>query len=215
MSCGLDMVWLHTTRWPREIGGRPAKRAPDNRNGRKEHAVVTSSRRCRPWAAALLTVIGWGCASTTPAPIQAFEGAALQRDAANALDSGVRPAVAPNPVAVEVVNPDPGAEALIDLIDQALIGVRQGPGGLTSIGLGKLANRSTASADEFSSFVARLAGLLDDAGGAKAIDFYTDPDEPVDFELRGTVYLITAAGFDHWELYLDLRPTALGWSIPP
>ena len=108
---------------------------------------------------------------------------------------------------------DPGAARLLEKVAQALETAGRGAGGLTSIRLGPLRNQSHAGAAELEGLTARLAGLLNRAGRDHAIRFFTDPSEAVDYELRGTVYLITAQGFDQWELYLSLRPAGEGWSL--
>ncbi len=70
-----------------------------------------------------------------------------------------------------------------------------------------LRNQSHASTGEFRAMLERLAGALSRAGasGGAPMRFVVRPGEPVDYELGGAVYLMTAGGFDQWELYPTLR----------
>ncbi len=70
-----------------------------------------------------------------------------------------------------------------------------------------LRNQSHASTGEFRAMLERLAAALSRAGasGGTPMRFVVRPGEPVDYELGGAVYLMTAGGFDQWELYLTLR----------
>ena len=43
--------------------------------------------------------------------------------------------------------------------------------------------------------------------------FTTDVDQPVHYQLLGTAYLVTAEGFDQWELFLRLSPAEDAWTI--
>ena len=78
-----------------------------------------------------------------------------------------------------------------------------------------LRNHSHASAGEFNAMRRRLAGLLTSSGrsGRVPMRFVSHADELVDFELTGTVYLVTSQGFDLWELYLALQPEGKSWSV--
>jgi len=70
-----------------------------------------------------------------------------------------------------------------------------------------LHNQSHASSGEFGAMLERLAAALSRAGasGGAPMRFVVRPGEPVDYELGGAVYLLTAGGFDQWELYPTLR----------
>ncbi len=70
-----------------------------------------------------------------------------------------------------------------------------------------LRNQSHASTGEFRAMLERLAAALSGAGawGGAPMRFVVRPGEPVDYELGGAVYLMTAGGFDQWELYPTLR----------
>ncbi len=70
-----------------------------------------------------------------------------------------------------------------------------------------LRNQSHASTGEFRAMLERLAATLSRAGawGGDPMRFVVRPGEPVDYELGGAVYLMTAGGFDQWELYPTLR----------
>ena len=76
-------------------------------------------------------------------------------------------------------------------------------------------NHSHAAASEFEQMRHRLADALSRAGAHDLLPmrFVADPDGPCDFELTGTAYLVTASGFDQWEIYLDLRPAEGAWSL--
>jgi len=45
------------------------------------------------------------------------------------------------------------------------------------------------------------------------VDSVADAAEAARYELHGTAYLVTARGFDQWELYLSLRPAGQAWTI--
>ena len=70
-----------------------------------------------------------------------------------------------------------------------------------------LRNQSHASTGEFRAMLERLAAVLSRAGasGGAPMRFVVRPGELVDYELGGAVYLMTAGGFDQWELYPTLR----------
>ena len=106
----------------------------------------------------------------------------------------------------------PGARALVRAIAQRVSEVSPA-GGEAVVSLGHLRNQSHCTAGEFESFKARLADLLTEMGEAEDLRFATDPDMPADYELLGTAYLVTADGFDQWELYLRLTPAAESWTI--
>ena len=71
----------------------------------------------------------------------------------------------------------------------------------------KMRNQSHASTGEFGAMLERLAAALSRAGasGGTPMRFVVRPGEPVDYEVGGAVYLMTAGGFDQWELYPTLR----------
>jgi hypothetical protein len=68
-------------------------------------------------------------------------------------------------------------------------------------------NQSHASTGEFMAMLDRLADALSRAGssGGVTMRFVVRPGELVDYELGGAAYLMTAGGFDQWELYPTLR----------
>jgi hypothetical protein len=143
-----------------------------------------------------------GCAASGPE--RGFDSGPAPAPAENArVDPRHRPAV---------TTVDPGAERLVALIVDALDKAGLERRAYTSVGLWPLRNQSHATPTELEALTDRLARLLNAAGSAWGIEFYTDPSEAVDYELRGTIYLITARGFDQWELYLSLRPAGEGWS---
>jgi hypothetical protein len=89
------------------------------------------------------------------------------------------------------------------------------PWGEVLVSVEGLRNQSHASTGEFEKLLERLATTLSRAGstGRVPLKFTLRPQEPVDYELSGTAYLMTAAGFDHWELYLNLRAAGREWTI--
>ncbi len=70
-----------------------------------------------------------------------------------------------------------------------------------------LRNQSHASTGEFRAMLQRLAAALSRAGasGGAPMRFVAGSGELVDYELGGAAYLMTAGGFDQWELYPTLR----------
>jgi hypothetical protein len=131
--------------------------------------------------------------------------AELGPEVAEALPTVPRPA--PQPA-------DPGAVSLVESV-LAHLGERQrGDDGVTRIGVWQLRNLSRAHASEFARFTERFAETLSRAGRRHDVLFIADPDgPPVQYELRGSAYLISAEGLDQWELFLSLtsvhRPLTL------
>ena len=110
---------------------------------------------------------------------------------------------------------DPGAVALFDSIRAGVEAVDpRRPGRLIRVDLGELRNQSHCSAQEFAGLRQRLAELLNNAAGPDShIRFVAVAEDPVDYELRGAAYLITARGFDQWELFLALRSAGEPWPV--
>lgn len=135
------------------------------------------------------------------------------------------PAVARPPAALTAQSPPPqkraqpeaatGADTLVRSMRRSLALAGERPLGEALVSLDGLSNHSHASPGEFAAFKTRLAAALSRAGaaGAVPIRFVTAAGEPVDYELAGTAYLVTAQGFDQWELYLSLRPPGESWEI--
>ena len=73
--------------------------------------------------------------------------------------------------------------------------------------VGMLRNQSHATTGEFRAMLERLAAALSRAGasGGAPMRFVAGSGELVDYELGGAAYLMTAGGFDQWELYPTLR----------
>jgi len=67
-------------------------------------------------------------------------------------------------------------------------------------------NLSRARSDEFAAFLDRFATLLSDTGRSSGLMFSSRPDVDATYELAGTAYLLSADGFDWWELFLHVRP---------
>ncbi|MHC4414553.1 MAG: hypothetical protein ACYS0G_04645 [Planctomycetota bacterium] len=168
------------------------------------------------WMVVALSALG--CGMRTSGPVMSFAGPSRMRPA----DRDEPPAAAdrdePRPAPVVVERPkraavDPGADALVDAILKSLADPARGPDGDARVGLARLRNQSHCSAREFAAFRERLARLLDRPGRFARIRFIADPDQTVEYELRGTAYLLTAGGFDQWELYLSLYRTGQAWPV--
>ncbi len=112
------------------------------------------------------------------------------------------PAPPPPPVT------DDGADALAGSMRRSLTIAGERTFGEILVRIDTLRNQSHASHREFERLLERLAEHLSGAGAAGRVPmrFVVTPDEPVDYEMGGAVYLVTSAGFDQWELYLNLRP---------
>ena len=108
---------------------------------------------------------------------------------------------------------DPGADALVRSILASLDNPARAPSGETLVGVDRLRNQSHCSQGEFASLCRRLADVLSRSGRSDQIRFVADAAQPAHYELHGTAYLVTARGFDQWELYLSLRPTGQAWTI--
>lgn len=101
---------------------------------------------------------------------------------------------------------DPGALDLVKSLLDELVDPRRGPDGWTVIDCSNLRNQSRSSRREYFAFRRRLADLLSQAGHPHRLRFIDTGDEEVQYQLTGTLYLITN-GLDQWELFLSLRET--------
>jgi hypothetical protein len=90
-----------------------------------------------------------------------------------------------------------------------------GPGREILVCLQGIRNQSHASAGEFEQMRHRLADALGSAGLDQnpPMLFAAEPAGACDFDLTGTAYLVTASGFDQWELYLDMHRAGEAWSV--
>lgn len=160
-----------------------------------------------------------GCAGTPSAPRQSFENLsavsnreAIVIDESTAQDGGTtvvtRPAASTSRVpSREPVQPvDIGAARLIESMRLALPSQFRTETGRARIALNRLKNQSRSTLDEFQMMQHRLVDLFEPLGRRMSIDFVNRDDEPADYEICGTAYLITADGSDQWEIYLQLRP---------
>jgi hypothetical protein len=127
----------------------------------------------------------------------------LGPEAADQLEVDPRPSPRPT---------EPGADAVIDAIVQSLPSAENNGMDGIIIGLGYVRNLSRSTPAEFEAFRQRLAQLLSDASDDHDLTFVAAEDEG-DFELLGTAYLITADGFDQWEVYLRLSPDDASWTL--
>ena len=108
---------------------------------------------------------------------------------------------------------DPGADALVRSILASLDSPARAHSGETLVRVDQLRNHSHCSQREFASLRRRLADGLNRSGRSDQIRFVADAAQPAHYELHGTAYLVTARGFDQWELYLSLRPAGQAWTI--
>ena len=108
-----------------------------------------------------------------------------------------------------------GGRALTRAMRRGLWSGGERPCGEILVRVDTLRNQSHASTGEFETLLERLAGHLSRAGAAGGVPmrFVVTPDEPVDYEIGGAAYLLTSAGFDQWELYLNLRAAGGRWTI--
>lgn len=156
-------------------------------------------------------------ANVEPSTAGADEAKQAQTEMQAAADDRAAPSTQPSSAAARPHLPrvDPGASALID---RMLVADAQRPrdaDGWTQIALESLTNYSRATRDEFDAFKKRLADLLSRAGRDDKVRFTAEPapDAPVHRRLTGTAYLVTAGGFDQWELYLTLMPADEAWTV--
>ena len=114
--------------------------------------------------------------------------------------AGSRP---PPPPAVP--GPATPIQAMVASMHESI--VIAGDPGQSLISLHELSNHSHATSAEFDQMRARLADALGRASAEQRLPmrFVADAQGPGDFQLSGTVYLVTSSGFDQWEMYLDLR----------
>jgi hypothetical protein len=134
--------------------------------------------------------------------------AALALAAGCATGGAARPAAAPSGA----------AQSLVASMHESAAALR-GPRGELAVSVAGIRNHSHASAAEFDEARARLAAAL---GGAATelglpMTFAIDPGGTHDLDLAGTAYLVTASGFDQWEIYAELRRAGESWSVwaPP
>ena len=120
-----------------------------------------------------------------------------------------RIALAPRQVQPTPATPvtDDGADALVRMMRRSLSNAGERHFGEILVRVDTLRNQSHASNNEFETLLERLADHLTRAGAAGVVPmrFVVRPDELVDYEMGGAVYLVTSAGFDQWELYMNLR----------
>jgi hypothetical protein len=108
---------------------------------------------------------------------------------------------------------DEGAAALVQSIAVALAHRPVNAQGMTVISLDELRNYSRAGHGEFNHMLRRMARLLTQAGRERRLEFVADDgaaagsaDQRPHYRMQGAAYLITAAGFDQWELFLSMTP---------
>ncbi len=170
----------------------------------------------------VLLLIGSGCASTpterAETPVSAekkssdsiiINAAAAEYGEAAAAELAQTMPPRPRPPIV-----DQGAAQLIEILSQrsAINDARQDKSEIT-IAIGKLRNHSRCRHEEFTTLLERLAEQLSIAGRDAGMLFIAEAEAEADFHLNGTAYLITADGFDLWELFFTLHPADASWTI--
>lgn len=116
------------------------------------------------------------------------------------------PAAAPRPS-------EPVAQALVRSMLNSLTTRIVDAEGVTRIGVNQLRNQSHSGPAEFAAFTQRLAELLTGAGREWRVEFVADSSAAAHYQLQGAAYLISAQGFDVWELFLSLTPTSPDWTV--
>lgn len=159
-----------------------------------------------------------GCAATPTAPQQSFENLSAASGRTMIIEDTTEPErstkAVTRPASLERTAPrepaqpvDVGAARLIESMRLALPSQFRTENGRARIALNRLKNQSRSTLDEFQMMQHRLVDLFEPLGRRMSIDFVSRDDEPADYELCGTAYLITADGSDQWEIYLQLRST--------
>lgn len=129
----------------------------------------------------------------------------IRRQTDQELGADAAAALPPIPAAALREPADPGAVMIVQSIADALKAHSGAlPGSPTSISVHELRNLSRASHSEFAEFLQRFASLLTAAGIEHQLTFSADSQFDADFRVLGSAYLVTASGFDQWELFLSI-----------
>jgi hypothetical protein len=110
---------------------------------------------------------------------------------------------------------DPGAAMIVRSIEQSLAGRAANQQDMIVISVDEVRNLSRCERDEFGLFMQRFAGLLSDAARESQIEFTTATSNTAaaQYRMQGTAYLMTADGFDQWELYLSVTPVDRDFAV--
>jgi hypothetical protein len=142
------------------------------------------------------------------APVLPVSDRPLREQAAAEL--GPEIAAALPPIVREPPRPiDPGALRLVNSIVDRLPTRPVDDGGVTRVNLAGIRNLSHSDAREFTAFLDRFAGVLSRAGRDARLTFTAGDDiddEVAHYDMVGTAYLVSADGFDQWELFLTVTP---------
>lgn len=139
---------------------------------------------------------------------------AIRRQAAAELGPEVAATMPEVPASAPVEPVDPGAELIVrSIIDTLAADLARDSTGATTISVQGVRNLSRANAAEFDGFMHRLCGVLSNAGRRDRLIFSDDLTHQAQYRLQGTAYMINAAGFDQWELYLTLTPTDRDYQV--
>lgn len=104
---------------------------------------------------------------------------------------------------------DPGVQTIVQRIVTAIDGSVDSQ---ITIGVWNLENVSRCRREEFQQLQERIAILFTAAGAESDLHFTSDSSAEVDYHLQGSAYLMTADGFDQWEVFLRLRPVDQTWA---
>ncbi len=138
----------------------------------------------------------------------------IRRQTAEELGPDVAAAMPPLPATTPREPADPGAKILVQSIADALEVDSAATGSATVVvSVHELRNLSRASHAEFAEFLQRFASLLNIAGAEHGLAFASDSQLKSDYRMLGSAYMITAAGFDQWELFLSISPTSRQFTV--
>jgi len=112
-----------------------------------------------------------------------------------------------------MIRPTGLATRLHDMvIDQIHLLEPQRSSATISVCLGPFENVSRAPSADLRAMLTHLAGVLNATPDADGTAFHTDDGSPdTTHRLIGTAFIITANGFDQWELYVKLVPSDRSW----
>jgi len=161
-------------------------RSPDNRGGRRR-------RLAGPTLLAATVLVGLGSC---------------------AISDTRRPTSTPPEHLVAPQDQTP-ADLIVASMRQSLVMAGDRSWGEVLISLEHLSNYTHVLPSEFDHMRSTLAQELTRAGrtGRIPLRFVSEADEDVDYELTGTVYLVTAEGRDEWEMFLSMRQPGATWTV--
>ena len=116
----------------------------------------------------------------------------------------------------ESPEPDPGSFILAETLAR-VIGLeshaKNSNTRRTVIAMRPLRNQSRAARKEVKQLESRLLTLLQQVDDEVGIKFVASETGATEYTLGGTVYVINRDGYDHFEMYLSLRPHGANWTM--